>query len=160
QLDKHDQEAEDLRSKLEQESQRNAELTQQLADAQKANAEGLSPYPLPQSNKKQPFRYPVEVGLRDSDQEDPAVWTLDGMSQLLMAQMQQEMKSLEELGREVVEDLPSSDGSRTPLSRDQPTSGAETASDTSPVRRSLRTRRPTKFLTDDKQFKQIFEMQC
>ncbi|KAH7951815.1 uncharacterized protein LOC119393513 isoform X2 [Rhipicephalus sanguineus] len=124
QLDKRDQEAEDLKSKLEQESQRNADLTQQLADAQKANAGGFGSYPLPQSTKKQPFRYPVEVGLRDSDQEDPAAWTLDGMSQLLMARMQQEMKSLEEMGGEVVEDLPSSDGSRTPLGHDQPRKGA------------------------------------
>uniref|UniRef100_L7LZJ4 UBZ1-type domain-containing protein n=1 Tax=Rhipicephalus pulchellus TaxID=72859 RepID=L7LZJ4_RHIPC len=123
QLDKRDQEAEDLRSKLEQESQRNAELTQQLADVQKANAGGFGPCALPQSTKKQPFRYPVEVGLRDSDQEDPAVWTLDGMSQLLMARMQQEMKSLEESGGEVVEDFPSGDGSRTPLSHDQPRKG-------------------------------------
>uniref|UniRef100_A0A224YZV5 UBZ1-type domain-containing protein n=1 Tax=Rhipicephalus zambeziensis TaxID=60191 RepID=A0A224YZV5_9ACAR len=45
------------------------------------------------------------------------------MSQLLMARMQHEMKSLEEMGGEVVEDLPSSDGSRTPLSRDQPRKG-------------------------------------
>ncbi|KAH6931409.1 hypothetical protein HPB50_024271 [Hyalomma asiaticum] len=120
QLDKRDQEAEDLKSKLEHESQRNAELTQQLADAQKANTGGFGP--LPQSTKKQPFRYPVEVGLRDSDQEDPAVWTLDGMSQLLMARMQQEMKSLEELGGEVVEDLPSSDGST--LGHDLPHKGA------------------------------------
>lgn len=120
QLDKRDQEAEDLRSKLEQESQRNAELTQQLAEAQKANAEAFGPSPLPKVTKKQPFRYPVEVGLRDSDEDDPAVWTLDGMSQLLMARMQQEIKSLEEIGGEVVEDLPSGDGSRTLVSHDQP----------------------------------------
>lgn len=121
QLDKRDQEAEDLKSKLEEESQRNADLAQQLADAQKANSGGFSPYPLPQSTKKQPFRYPVDVGLQDLDQEDPAVWTLDGMSQLLMVRMQQEMKSLEELGGEVIEDLPSGDVSRTPLlSHDQP----------------------------------------
>lgn len=121
QLDKRDQEAEDLKSKLEEESQRNADLAQQLADAQKANSGGFSPYPLPQSTKKQPFRYPVDVGLQDLDQEDPAVWTLDGMSQLLMVRMQQEMKSLEELGGEVIEDLPSGDVSRTPLlGHDQP----------------------------------------
>ncbi|KAH7945265.1 hypothetical protein HPB49_008839 [Dermacentor silvarum] len=119
QLDKRDQEAEDLKSKLEEESQRNADLAQQLADAQKSG--GFSPYPLPQSTKKQPFRYPVDVGLQDLDQEDPAVWTLDGMSQLLMVRMQQEMKSLEELGGEVIEDLPSGDVSRTPLlGHDQP----------------------------------------
>lgn len=130
QLDKRDQEAEDLKSKLEEESQRNADLAQQLADAQKANSGGFSPYPLPQSTKKQPFRYPVDVGLQDLDQEDPAVWTLDGMSQLLMVRMQQEMKSLEELGGEVIEDLPSGDVSRTPLlSHDQPRKGAAKGGD-------------------------------
>lgn len=56
--------------------------------------------------------------------------TLDGMSQLLMARMQQEMKSLEELGGEVIEELPSSDGSRTPLlSHDQPHKGAAKGAD-------------------------------
>lgn len=130
QLDKRDQEAEDLKSKLEEESQRNADLAQQLADAQKANSGGFSPYPLPQSTKKQPFRYPVDVGLQDLDQEDPAVWTLDGMSQLLMVRMQQEIKSLEELGGEVIEDLPSGDVSRTPLlSHDQPRKGAAKGGD-------------------------------
>lgn len=129
QLDKRDQEAEDLKSKLEEESQRNADLAQQLADTQKANSGGLGAHPLPQSAKKQPFRYPVEVGLQDLDQ-DPAVWTLDGMSQLLMARMQQEMKSLEELGGEVIEDLPSSDGSRTPLlGHNQPRKGAAKGAD-------------------------------
>ncbi|XP_065285473.1 uncharacterized protein [Dermacentor albipictus] len=130
QLDKRDQETEDLKSKLEEQNQRNTDLAQQLAEAQKANSGGFGPYTLPQSSKKQPFRYPVEVGVQDSDQEDPSVWTLDGMSQLLMARMQQEMKSLEELGGEVIEDLPSSDGSRTPLlSHDQPRRGGTKGAD-------------------------------
>ncbi|XP_075548056.1 uncharacterized protein LOC142582339 isoform X2 [Dermacentor variabilis] len=130
QLDKRDQETEDLKSKLEEQNQRNTDLAQQLAEAQKANSGGFAPYPLPQSSKKQPFRYPVEVGVQDSDQEGPSVWTLDGMSQLLMARMQQEMKSLEELGGEVIEDLPSSDGSRTSLlSHDQPRKGAAKGAD-------------------------------
>ncbi|XP_075548057.1 uncharacterized protein LOC142582339 isoform X3 [Dermacentor variabilis] len=154
QLDKRDQETEDLKSKLEEQNQRNTDLAQQLAEAQKANSGGFAPYPLPQSSKKQPFRYPVEVGVQDSDQEGPSVCftgppgyvlrnrpkhpcqdtsqagTLDGMSQLLMARMQQEMKSLEELGGEVIEDLPSSDGSRTSLlSHDQPRKGAAKGAD-------------------------------
>ncbi|KAL1467507.1 hypothetical protein MTO96_042129 [Rhipicephalus appendiculatus] len=59
------------------------------------------------------------------------------------------------------QDYDDSAGSSAPVTDPvEPTSGAETASDTPPVRRSLRTRRPTKFLTYDKQFKQIFEMQC
>lgn len=113
-LDKRDQEAEELRLKLENETQRNAELTQQLADAQKANAGHFGSYAWPHGAKKQSFRYPVEVNTQDAGPEDPSVWTLDGMSQLLMARMQQEMKSLEDLGREVIEDLPTSNSARVP----------------------------------------------
>ncbi|XP_077524811.1 uncharacterized protein LOC144136401 [Amblyomma americanum] len=112
-LDKRDQEAEELKLKLENETQRNAELAQQLADAQKANAGHFGSYVWPHGTKKA-FRYPVEVSTQDAGPEDPSVWTLDGMSQLLMARMQQEMKSLEDLGREVIEDLPASNSTRAP----------------------------------------------
>lgn len=59
------------------------------------------------------------------------------------------------------QDYNDSAGSSAPVTHPaEPTTPAESASDTQPLRRSMRTRRPTKFLSYDKQFKQIFEMQC
>lgn len=109
-LDKRSREAEELRLKLEEESMKNAELKQQLADTQKPPQGGNFPsYPWRGGSTKQAFRYPVEVDSEDAGPEDPSVWTLDGMSQLLMARMQREMKTFEQLGREVIEDLPAGD---------------------------------------------------
>lgn len=122
-LDKRNREAEELRLKLEEESLKNAELKQQLADAQKPHAGTFASYPWREGSTKQAFRYPVEVDSEDAGPEDPSVWTLDGMSQLLMARMHREMKTFEQLGGEVIEDLPASD--RTTLSRDHLLTTAE-----------------------------------
>lgn len=113
-LDKRSREAEELRLQLEEESSKNAELKQQLAEAQKPHGGSFPSYPWRGGSTKQAFRYPVEVDSEDAGPEDTSVWTLDGMSQLLMARMQREMKTFEQLGREVIEDLPAGDRAMFP----------------------------------------------
>ncbi|KAL3244874.1 hypothetical protein MRX96_018463 [Rhipicephalus microplus] len=66
-----------------------------------------------------------------------------------------------EVPRTPDQDYNDSAGSFTPVTDPvEPDITADSTSDTKPVRRSLRARCPPKFLSYDKQFKQIFEMQC
>lgn len=109
-LERRDRETLELRAKMDEASQDNTELRKRLVGSVGANT-GASPT---WSKDKTGFLYPVELGSSSSDQENSPSWTLEDMSQHLMAQMQKEMTEFKELGRK-----PShSDATETPASAD------------------------------------------
>lgn len=105
-LEKRNRETEELRAKVDEASQDNAELRKRLAGSAGENAGGPSACP----GDSKGFLYPVELGSGSSDRENSPAWTLENMSQHLMAQMQREMTELKELGRK----LSHSDGTEAP----------------------------------------------
>ncbi|CAN7983862.1 unnamed protein product [Ixodes hexagonus] len=97
-LEKRNRETQELRSKMDETSQDNTELRKRLAGSVGGEGTGeSSAWPKDQKG----FLYPIEIGSGSSDQENPPTWTLEDMSEHLMAQMQKEMTELKELGRKL-----------------------------------------------------------